>query len=230
MKPGDESGTIFYNWTTDDLPYMSIATALELSCDTVFDAFGADFYDRYVQNSIGEHSDLLERDLHEWGFEQPTGVDLPYEASGLVPDPAWASQPAQKTLFPYGWVPGGDILTMIGSGYVNVTPLQLARAYAAIANGGHLCQPHVVDQIIGANGGVKRKVDGRLRQDDPLHLPAALVYPRRAPQRGVLRHGQVCVLGIPDIAGRGRRQDRHRRAPACTGHVMVCLDGRPEPG
>lgn len=217
VKPGDESGTIFYNWTTHDLPYMSIATALEVSCDTVFDAFGADFYDRYVQNSIGEHSDLLERDLHEWGFEQPTGVDLPYEASGLVPDPAWASQPAQKALFPYGWVPGGDILTMIGSGYVNVTPLQLARAYAAIANGGHLCQPHVVDEIIGANGGVKRKVDGHCDKTIP-YTSQQLSYIRGA-LRSVVSSGtarcafsgfptsQIAVAGKTGTAERPPAQD-----------------------
>jgi len=163
--PGDTSGAQFVNWTSVDLGYMSIATALEKSCDTVFDAFGSDFYYTWANNPLGANADPLQGDLRQWGFEQPTGIDLPFETGGLIPDPAWASD--QKTLFPYGWVPGGDILTMIGSGYVQVTPLQLARAYAAIANGGHLCTPHVVDQIIGPDGSVAKKIGGDCDQTVP---------------------------------------------------------------
>ncbi len=68
-----------------------------------------------------------------------------------MPDPAWAATATDSSgrkLFPYGWVPGGDILTMIGSGYIQVTPLQLARAYMAIANGGHLCRRTSSDEIV----------------------------------------------------------------------------------
>jgi len=177
-KPGDKSGTEFHNWTTANLGPMTIATALRVSCDTVFDAFGADFYDYYVQHSLEDNGDRLEGDLHDWGFERPTGIDLPSEATGLVPDPAWASD--QPSLFPYGWVPGGDILTMIGSGYVQVTPLQLARAYAAIANGGHLCQPHVVDQITAPDGSVAKRVTGHCEEETVPYTPQQLAYIRGA--------------------------------------------------
>jgi len=199
-KAGDKSGTKFYNWTTANLGYMSIAHALEISCDTVFDAFGGAFYDRYVQNSIGTNSDLLARDLREWGFEQPTGVDLPAEATGLVPDPAWAATAKMddgSPLFPYGWVPGGDILTMIGSGYVQVTPLQLARAYMAIANGGHLCRPHVVGEIESAAGTVAKKIDGHCDEMVP-YSPQELAYVRDA-LRGVVTSGtaQCAFSGFP---------------------------------
>src|SRR5215213_9166302 len=214
-KAGDESGTKFYNWTTANLGYMSIAHALEVSCDTVFDAFGGAFYDKYVQNALGQNSDVLAKDLREWGFEQPTGVDLPSEATGLVPDPAWAAD--HKDLFPYGWVPGGDILTMIGSGYVQVTPLQLARAYGAIANGGHLCRPHLVDQIEAADGTVAKRIDPKCDQTVP-YTAQQLSYIRGA-LRSVVTSGtaacafagfptsQVAVAGKTGTAERPPAQD-----------------------
>jgi penicillin-binding protein 2 len=219
-KPGDKSGTVFNNWTTADLGYMNIGHALEISCDTVFDAFGGDFYDKYVQNALGQNSDLLSRDLRDWGFGQPTGVDLPSESSGLVPDPAWAATATDtsgRKLFPYGWVPGGDILTMIGSGYVQVTPLQLARAYAAIANGGHLCRPHLVDQVVAADGTIAKRVDGKCDQMVP-YTPQQLGYIRDA-LRGVVSSGtaacafsgfptsQVAIAGKTGTAERPPAQD-----------------------
>jgi penicillin-binding protein 2 len=197
IKPGDKSGTEFHNWTDANLHPMTIAEALLISCDTVFDAFGGQFYDQYVSNPLGENGDHLEKDLHEWGFESPTGLDLPAEATGLVPDPAWASEPSQKTAFPYGWVPGGDILTMIGSGYVQVSPLQLARAYAAIANGGHLCQPHVVDYIKDPNQDIIKRVGGQCDQMVP-YSSQELSYVRGALRAAVDSGTGACAFsGFP---------------------------------
>ena len=113
---------------------MNLARAITISCDTVFDRFGSDFYNQYVQNQLSDSGLLLQNDLREFGFGTPTGIDLPSEGSGLVPDPAWAK--TQRALLPDGWVPGGDILTMIGSTYVMATPLQLAQAYSAGAPAG----------------------------------------------------------------------------------------------
>jgi penicillin-binding protein 2 len=199
-KPGDKSGTEFHNWTTANLGSMTIAEALRVSCDTVFDAFGARFYDDYVQHQLSDNADHLERDLHEWGFESLTGVDLPAETAGLVPDPAWASEPAQscKTcVFPYGWVPGGDILTMIGSGYVEVTPLQLARAYVAIANGGHLCEPHLVDEIVDPDRNIVKRITGHCEQTVP-YTAQQLGYIRGALRSAVESGTAQCAFaGFP---------------------------------
>ncbi len=215
VSPHDTSGAQFVNWTTANLGYMSIADALKVSCDTVFDAFGTRFYQTYAADPLGANADPLPGDLRQWGFDQTTGVDLPAEASGLVPDPAWAS--TQKTLFPYGWVPGGDILTMIGSGYVQVTPLQLARAYAAIANGGHLCTPHVVDRIIAPDGSVAKKIGGQCSDTIP-YTADQLSYIRGALQSVVtggtaqcafqgFPFSQVMVGGKTGTAERPNKQD-----------------------
>jgi len=211
--PNDTSGTTFNNWTSANLGYMSIARALQVSCDTVFDAFGSDFYFKWAQNPLGDNGDLLERDLHEWGFESPTGIDLPSETEGLVPDPGWAA--TRTDLFENGaWIPGGDILTMIGSGYVQVTPLQLAQAYGAIANGGHLCRPHVVDQIIAPDGSVDKRIDDHCDRTVP-YSAQQLAYIRSA-LRSVVSSGtaQCAFAGFPtsQIAVAGKTGTAEREA------------------
>ncbi len=211
--PNDTSGTVFNNWTSVNLGYMSIARALEVSCDTVFDAFGSDFYFKWAQNPLGDNGDLLERDLHEWGFESPTGIDLPSETEGLVPDPGWAA--TRPDLFDNGaWIPGGDILTMIGSGYVQVTPLQLAQAYAAIANGGHLCRPHIADQIMAPDGSVDKRVEDHCDRTVP-YSAQQLAYIRSA-LRSVVSSGtaQCAFAGFPtsQIAVAGKTGTAEREA------------------
>ncbi|MET0801384.1 MAG: penicillin-binding transpeptidase domain-containing protein [Actinomycetota bacterium] len=199
VHPGDESDTLFHNWSSVDLAARSLAENLIISCDTSFYRWGSDFWYRYQNDQLGEDNEPLQRDLRAWGFEQPTGIDLPLEAAGFLPDAEWGDDPAQEDLFgPGGWNPGGYILTMIGSGYMSVTPLQLARAYGALANDGHLCQPHVVDRIMSADGQTElKKVGGHCDRTVP-YTKAELDYVRNAlaqvPVRGTARSA---FLGFP---------------------------------
>jgi penicillin-binding protein 2 len=73
------------------------------------------------------------------GFGAPTGVDLPHEASGLMPSPEWKAR-VQKI----PWYAGETVSVAIGQGQVSVTPLQLARMTSVVANGGRLVRPHLV--------------------------------------------------------------------------------------
>lgn len=174
--PGDTSGAVFTNWTTSNT-YMTIATALELSCDTVFYRFGSAFYDSYVDNQLAADAQLLQQALRRWGFGEPTGVDMLGEEEGLVPDAAWASN--RPDLFPFGWVPGGDILTMIGATYPTASPLQLAQAYGAIANGGKICRPFLADEVVAADGTTVKDVKPRCDRQLP-YTEAELQYIRNA--------------------------------------------------
>jgi penicillin-binding protein 2 len=72
------------------------------------------------------------------GLGSPTGVDLPHEASGLMPSPEW-----KLRLFKTPWYAGETVSVAIGQGQVSVTPLQMARVAAVIANGGWLVRPHL---------------------------------------------------------------------------------------
>jgi penicillin-binding protein 2 len=73
------------------------------------------------------------------GLGEPTGVDLPHELGGLVPSPEWKRR-VQKA----AWYPGETVSVAIGQGQVTVTPLQMARVAAVIANGGRLVRPRLV--------------------------------------------------------------------------------------
>jgi penicillin-binding protein 2 len=193
-SPNDKSGTVFTNWEPSNT-YMSIATALQDSCDTVFYRFGSAFYQLYVDNQLSSDGQVFQDELRRWGFGTPTGVDLPAEAAGLVPDAKWAAANPQQ--FPYGFVPGIDILTAIGSTYISATPLQMAQAYAAIANGGHLCRPHVVSKIVNAQGRTVKQVGSHCGQTLP-YTQSQLQYVRNALASVVASGTASCpFLGFP---------------------------------
>ena len=167
----------------------------------------------------------------QWGFGKNTGIDLPQESSGTIPTREWLyyywkdNAHTGQDWCKYGrangsyiqqieyddcrfgnvWLPGQAIIASIGQGYVNVTPLQLARAYAALANGGTLYSPRIGEELVSPSGKVVRKITPPVVG----HLPASqttLAYIRSALQ-GVITSGtaattfsgfplkQVCVAG-----------------------------------
>jgi penicillin-binding protein 2 len=83
------------------------------------------------------------------GFGQRTGIDLPGEARGIMPDPAW-----KLATFDEEWTIGNTYHEAIGQGYVAVTPLQLLNAYASVANGGTVYTPHLLKDVRDAQGSV----------------------------------------------------------------------------
>jgi penicillin-binding protein 2 len=154
--------TPFTNWSSVDLGLMSISESLRTSCDTVFYDFGYRFWARWAQNPLAANNEPFQADLRGFGFDAPTGIDLPGESGGLIPDALYAN--THKHLYPFGWVPGGEIQLAIGSGDTLATPTQMAAAYAAIANGGHLCRPHVVDRIVDASHHLVKRISGHCKQ------------------------------------------------------------------
>ena len=155
----------FNNWSTYDQGYMSIPEALKVSCDTVFYQWGGTFYDRWRSNQLGAGSEPLQHDLRGFGFGRQPGLDVPSESAGFIPTAAWKEQQSKQDPknFPYGWLPGDDILMSIGQGYVLTSPMQIATAYSAIANGGRLCEPHLAEQIQTSDGKRVRKIGSNCR-------------------------------------------------------------------
>lgn len=90
---------------------------------------------------VGEMVGL--RSLHEMaiklGFGQKTGIDLPNESFGLVPDDVW-----KQSAFSEGWFLGDTMHMAIGQGFLLATPLQVNNMTTTIANGGKLYKPHLV--------------------------------------------------------------------------------------
>ncbi len=113
---------------------LTVEKAIAWSSDVFFYTVGGGFGS---QKGLG--IDRLDYWYRQFGFGTPTGIDLPDEASGLVPDPAWK----QKT-FNEGWYLGDTYFTAIGQYSMQVTPVQMARATAAVANGGTLYTPTLI--------------------------------------------------------------------------------------
>ncbi len=133
----------FPNWQHFSIPGVDVKTALEKSNDVFFYAVGGGF------SSIpGLGGQRLADGLKMFGFNQKTGVDLPNEAVGVIPDANWEKQHNNNAHYYIG-----DVYhTSIGQGDLLVTPLQLVTALSAVANGGTLYQPHIVDRVVNQDG------------------------------------------------------------------------------
>jgi penicillin-binding protein 2 len=127
---------------------MDLPTALAYSCDTYFYQVGDMFYS--LPPDRGQPLQLWAR---RFGFGAPTGIDVGPEVGGLVPTIPWKERHF-KTAIDRLWKPGDSIQLAIGQGDLLVTPLQMARFYALIANGGYLVTPHLLDDVETSTGAV----------------------------------------------------------------------------
>jgi penicillin-binding protein 2 len=201
VHDNDESGTVFHNWNGQSGGVLTIAGGLKVSCDTQYYKFGSEFY--FLDADTNDQ--VLQRRMRQWGFGRGTGVDLPAEAVGTVPDHEYVNE--HEEVYPDGWIPGIDILLAIGAGEMKATPLQVAQAYAAIASG-KLCRPHLVASIEDRDGEVVRRIGGRCR---PIRYTAAELEYIREALRGVTSGGTAssvfsgCSLDISGKTGTAER-------------------------
>ena len=106
--------------------YVNVSTAIQSSCNIYFYLLG---------RQLG--IDLISRKAKSLGLGEKTGIDLPGERSGLVPDTQW-----KKKRFGRPWYAGETVSVAIGQGALSATPLQILKSVSALAVGGQLVQPH----------------------------------------------------------------------------------------
>ena len=144
--PGSKvyDGHKFSNWDPYSSGVVDLATALEISCDTYFYEVG----DRIYKLGAARHHPIQDM-ARQFGFGERTGIDVGGEATGLLPTPEWRKKTYTKARYPDTWEierlwkSGDSIQLAIGQKDLRVTPLQMARFYAALANGGKVVTPHV---------------------------------------------------------------------------------------
>lgn len=119
--------------------------ALAVSSDTFFYRLGETFF------TLPGRRDELKADLEEFGFGRDSGIDLPYEWDGRIPDDAVKKELVEAGVLAKGesedLVTGDLIQVSIGQGLFASTPLQLAQAYAAVANSGFVMKPQIARSI-----------------------------------------------------------------------------------
>ena len=165
---------VFKNWNPYVNEPMTLEMALAESCDTYFYEVGNRFYN--------EDRDRLQQWAARFGFGEVTGLDIGGEAEGLVPTPTWRKK-TFKSDWDRAWNPGDSIQLAIGQKDVTVTPLQLARFYAMLANGGKLVTPYLVSSVEQSGAAGQENVTlRRFTADPPQRVgidPAALDPVRR---------------------------------------------------
>jgi penicillin-binding protein 2 len=158
---------------------VNLRNAIKLSCDVYFYALG---------HRLG--IDRIAQIAQSFGFGSPTGVDLPYEKSGLVPSEQWALEKRKSR-----WYPSETISVSIGQGPVLVTALQQARALAALVEGGKLPTPHLFLASQEPHSGK------RLRYNAETHTGPALDPAKLA----IIKNGMWAVMNEPGGTAYGSR-------------------------
>ncbi len=198
----------FPDWKTHGL--TDVRKAIAESVDIFFYAVGGGWGDI---PALG--IDKIQQYADKFGLGRTLGIDIPGEASGLIPNQQWKQDKIGER-----WYLGDDYHCAIGQGFVTATPLQLANYIAAIANGGTVYQPHFVDSI--------KKVDGSVEKIAPVVLNKNFISPANLQ---VVREGmrQTVTSGtaqpLKDLAGRsgGKNRNSPIRKRQRTGARLVCF-------
>lgn len=139
---------------------LSLRGGLKYSCDTVFYEIGYAFYKRKLEE--------LQAQSRAFGLGTETGIDLPGEVDGRVPDAAWKKAFNENYPEYQMWLPGDTVNMAIGQGDMLATPLQMASVYAGIGNSGTVMKPHVLKAVLDSEG-----LPMRTTQPEVLHETTA---------------------------------------------------------
>ena len=134
----------FHDWKAGGHGQTNVVKALAESVNTFFYIIGIEEYDG--QTGLG--LDRMLSYMKSYGLSEPTGIDLTGEVSGFLPDRYWKWNERDEP-----WYPGDTMHLAIGQGDILVTPIQMANYVVAIANGGTLFSPQLVQKIVDSQSG-----------------------------------------------------------------------------
>lgn len=147
-------GWTFVDWKAHG--EVDLVKAIAQSCNVYFYTVGGGYGDI---KGIGEAK--IKQYANLFGLGKKTGIDIPGEKSGLIPDETW-----KRAVKNEPWYIGDTYHMSIGQGDVLATPLQIASYTAAIANGGTLYKPHLVKDVLDVDGNSVRKIEGDIVRKD----------------------------------------------------------------
>ncbi|MFI5754712.1 penicillin-binding protein 2 [Streptomyces sp. NPDC051569] len=167
---------VFKNFESQGYGSITIGKALEVSCDTVYYGIAHKEWQKDGGNKPKKHpNDWFYKTAHQFGLGKETGIDLPNEVTGRVPDRQWkqnfweankaawckqgkrggtyVEQIAYEGCLEGNRMRAGDSVNYsIGQGDTLVTPIQMATIYSAISNGGTLYDPTIGKAVVSADG------------------------------------------------------------------------------
>jgi len=176
----------FKDWKPGGHGHVNLHAAIAQSCDIFF-----------YQAGLKVGGDVMAKYAQAFGFGAPTGIDLGGERFGLVP-----FSPAQRQRTKRSWLPGDTVNMSIGQGQLLVTPLQIARMMAAVANGGVMWKPRLVQRVERADGTLAYSSSSQMTERVDLS-PVVWAFLRHA-LAAVVKDGTGALARVPgvDIAGK----------------------------
>ncbi|WP_325272470.1 penicillin-binding protein 2 [Nocardioides sp.] len=190
----------FRNYESGSYGMIDFKTAITVSCNTFFYRIGYEYWRKYGSDvSNIKAKDPLVSKAKQFGFGKATGIDIPGEAAGRIADRRWKrdyyesmkdyycgieKNPGDASSFVklfarefcaegYAYRAGDAANFVIGQGDTIVTPLQLARAYAALANGGTLFHPTIGKAVVDPDGKLVKRIAPQVQ--GKLQIPKAIL-------------------------------------------------------
>lgn len=182
----------FPDWKIGGHGATNVIKALAESVNTFFYTIGGGY-----KNQEGLGVETMTRYLRAFGLADALGVDIPGEAAGFLPSPAWKESTKKER-----WYIGDTYNLSIGQGDVLITPLQLAHATATIANGGTRYRPHLVERVIDPITGEVQPIEPQIIGEVPI-APAHLAIVRRG-MRACVENGSCRALADLPVAVAGK--------------------------
>jgi penicillin-binding protein 2 len=136
----------FYCWNRGGHGWLDVVGGIAHSCDIFFYKTGGGF-DENDYEGLGVAG--IATYAQQFGFGEPTGIELPFDVRGHVPTADW-----KRLTFGETWTTGDTYNLSIGQGFLTVSPLQMLNAFNVIANGGTVYRPHVARRITDHEGNV----------------------------------------------------------------------------
>lgn len=155
MLPGHSHR--YRDWKVGGHGRVNLHKSIVVSCDVYY-------YGLAVDTDI----DVMHNYLSQFGFGQPTGIDVQGEKSGLLPSREWKRK-RFKRAEDQRWYTGDSVSVGIGQGYNLATPLQLAHATSILANNGVAYRPHIVKYIVDTQTGERRAIEPQPAHDVKLN-------------------------------------------------------------
>jgi len=151
-------------WEYKDLRshgYTDMRKALAESCNVYFYRLGGGYKE---QKGLGPTN--IKKYLEMLGWQDKTGIDIPGEVNGFIPDKEW-----KKRVLGQGWWDGDTYHLSIGQGYLQVTPIEVVTSFLPIANNGKIFKPQIVKKIINSEtGGLIEEIEPEIIKQDFLNL------------------------------------------------------------
>ncbi len=188
------SGSFIYGnrefkcWKDGGHGTISLHRALVESCDIYF-----------YQVGLKVGVDKIAHYAHMFGLGKKTGIMLPFEKAGVVPSSSW-----KKRYIGVSWYSGETIPLSVGQGYLAVTPIQLLNLISAIANGGKIYLPQVVEKVVDINGNILKNY--LPRELGRVNISEETLHAIQEALKGAVNEpggtGNACALADIKVAGK----------------------------